>query len=314
MKRYALLVALLWCGLVLIGPARICVAELPDPPPPRSQQEIERVLAKARKLRPTGALKQLNVLLVADKKDHGPGEHDYPLWQKRWEVLLSTEKTGQTNLHGLPRPDTTADAGTGTVVVRTAQAWPDAEQFAWADAVVVFCYINWDERRLVQLQRYQDRGGGFVLIHSATWTKPRPSREVAELTGSGGFTKYRHGPLKLRIVDATHPICLGLPGEIEFIDESYWPVTPRMDLDTFRVLAVSDEIVDKESSRTSPQPMFWTYERGGGRVFGCIPGHYNWTFDDPYLRLLLLRGIAWSAEECPYRLDGLAMVGVAMKE
>ena len=298
-------------SLVLAG---VCHAKLPDPPPARSRSEIEAVLARARKLRPVGALTQLNVLLVANKKDHGPGEHDYPLWQKRWEVLLSTEKTGQTNLHGPPRQDATADTGAGTVVVRTAQTWPDAEHFAWADVIVVFCYINWDQRKLVELQRYQDRGGGFVPIHSATWTKPRPSKEVAERTGSGGFTKYRHGPLKLRIVDATHPICLGLPGEIEFIDESYWPMTPRMNVDAFRALAVSDERLDKKSSQTSPQPMFWTYERGGGRVFGCIPGHYNWTFDDPYLRLLLLRGIAWSAKQWPYRLDGLAMVGVAMKE
>ena len=91
-------------------------------------------------------------------------------------------------------------------------------------------------------------------------------------------------------------------------------MTPRMELDTFRTQAVSDERLDKKSSQTSPQPMFLPYERGDGRVFGCIPGHYNWTFDDPYLRLLLLRGMAWSAKQCSYRLDGLAMVGVAMKE
>ena len=34
-------------------------------------------------------------MLLADDKDHGPagnGLHDYPLWQKRWAVLLGGKK------------------------------------------------------------------------------------------------------------------------------------------------------------------------------------------------------------------------------
>ena len=27
---------------------------------------------------------------------------------------------------------------------------------------------------------------------------------------------------------------------------------------------------------------------GKGRVYSCVPGHYTWTFDDPYFRILLL--------------------------
>ena len=32
-----------------------------------------------------------------------------------------------------------------------------------------------------------------------------------------------------------------------------------------------------------------------GRVFGCILGHYSWTFDDPIFRIVFLRGLAWTA-------------------
>ena len=32
---------------------------------------------------------------------------------------------------------------------------------------------------------------------------------------------------------------------------------------------------------------------GKGRVFGFQPGHYTWSFDDPYFRIMLLSGIAW---------------------
>ena len=46
-----------------------------------------------------------------------------------------------------------------------------------------------------------------------------------------------------------------------------------------------------------PQPLFWSLEQGKGRVFVSIPGHYSWSFDDPLFRVLLLRGIAWTARE-----------------
>ena len=54
-----------------------------------------------------------------------------------------------------------------------------------------------------------------------------------------------------------------------------------------------------------PQPTFWTVERGRGRVFVSIPGHYSWTFDDPMFRTLLLRGIAWSARRDVDRFNNL---------
>ena len=61
--------------------------------------------------------------------------------------------------------------------------------------------------------------------------------------------------------------------------------------------------------------MFWTYEAPDtkGRTFVCIFGHYYWTFDDPYFRLMLLRGMAWAAKDDVYRFDRLAVEGVEMK-
>jgi len=58
--------------------------------------------------------------------------------------------------------------------------------------------------------------------------------------------------------------------------------------------------------------MFYTYEYGKGRVFSCILGHYTWTFDDPYSRILLLRGMAWAAGESPYRFDRLVLRGIQL--
>ena len=53
-------------------------------------------------------IEKLHVVLLADEKDHGPagnGLHDYPLWQKRWALLLGGEEASeekQVNLVGPP--------------------------------------------------------------------------------------------------------------------------------------------------------------------------------------------------------------------
>jgi type 1 glutamine amidotransferase len=69
-----------------------------------------------------------------------------------------------------------------------------------------------------------------------------------------------------------------------------------------RVIAWATE--DKE-----PQPLFWTLEHGKGRVYVSIPGHYSWSFDDPLFRVLLLRGIAWTAREPVDRFNELVWPG-----
>jgi len=312
MKRHRLLRCLSF-NLVLMCLTEACLAELPDPPPPRSGLEIKRVLARARELRPVGETERLNVVLVADKKDHGPCEHDYSRWQKCWQALLSGSRSEQVNLYGPPPGGGEPDCDIGPVTVTTAQGWPEEQQFASADVIVAFCYITWDAERLAQLRAYLERGGGLVLVHSATWTRPALAKEAGELTSCGGFTKFRHGPMALKIVDPNHPVCLGLPREIAFIDESYWPPMPPMESGARHVLATSDEKVSDDSAEVRAQPIFWTYEQGKGRVFVCVPGHYTWTFDDPYFRLLLLRGMAWSGRQWPYRFDALAACGVVLK-
>ena len=43
-------------------------------------------------------------------------------------------------------------------------------------------------------------------------------------------------------------------------------------------------------------------------------GHFDWTFDDPFFRTILLRGIAWAAGESPYRFDPLILRGIPLKD
>jgi type 1 glutamine amidotransferase len=253
-----------------------------QPPPARSPGEVQAIIRKAPRPPEGSELRRLNIVLLADEKDHGENEHDYPFWQKRWAQLVGNA----------PR-----------VEIGAAWGWPSADQFQKADVIVANCYLKWSPARLEQVGSYLSRGGALVVIHPASWTMPGPSEEVAELLGVGGYLYYRHGPVQIRIAAPEHPICVGLPETLNFVDETYWPPTPFKN--RAEILATSEEKISPDSENRGPQPVIWTYQYGKGRVFGALLGHYVWTFEDPLFQLLLLRGVAWAAGDSPYRFDGL---------
>ena len=89
------------------------------------------------------------------------------------------------------------------------------------------------------------------------------------------------------------------------MDESYWQLAG----DPKKVEVLATAVEDGQ-----PRPMLWTYERGKGRVFVSILGHYTWTFDDPLFRILLLRGLAWAAGEPVDRWTALATIGARLSD
>src|SRR5207247_8899409 len=113
-------------------------------PKPRDRKQVEAVLAGAPS--PPEKTRQLRVVLVAGKKDHGPGEHDYPAWQKAWAELFKL-----------------ADK----VEVATAWEWPAKEEFAKADVMVFYQHGDWTASRAADIDAYLERGGGLVYIHFA---------------------------------------------------------------------------------------------------------------------------------------------------
>ena len=280
-----------------------------EPPPKRDIAGVRQVLAKAPKAPPESAMRSLRIVLVANRKDHGPHEHDYPRWMERWKALLGGSRSEAVNVYG--PPSEARSPGAVKVTVETATDWPTADQFNGAALIVAFFGTGgiWNEAKLGDLQRYLARGGGFVTIHSAVIAEKPHAAPLAQLLGlawESGHTLYRHGALDLKISAPEHPICKGLPERIKFEDETYWPLisgSPRV-----TVLGTADEPA-RGSGKLEPQPMFWTHEAGRGRVFNSILGHYTWTFDDPYFRILLLRGMAWAAGESPYRFDPLVLAG-----
>jgi putative heme-binding domain-containing protein len=247
-------------------------------PPKRDRAEIERILGGSEDRTSQITNRNLTIVLVASKQDHGPGQHDYPAWQKKWMTLLR-EARG--------------------VTVTNAWEWPTPEQFGNAD-LVVFYYWNhdWNAERYQQLDDYQARGGGIAIFHSATIadTEPEKLAERIGLASQSGRTKYLHTPIALNFVALIHhDITRGFK-QLNLLDEPYWPMIG--DTNRIEVLATTD--MDGEA-----RPMIWTFQKGKGRVFASIMGHYTWTFDDPLFGILALRGLAWAAGEPTHRFDDL---------
>ncbi|MBX3424815.1 MAG: ThuA domain-containing protein [Pirellulales bacterium] len=274
------------CGDDAAGDASFRMPTYSDedvPPPPMSRAAVERLLAK-----PTGddavattEEKPLRVVLVAGEKDHDAGEHDYPAWQKTWQRMLPRAAAATT--------------------VDTAWEFPAAEQIDKADVLVFYQRGRWDDIRAAAIDPFLARGGGCVYIHWAVDGRGG-QEEFAKrigLASLGGGIKYRHGPLAVDFSPGkNHPIARNFD-RINWVDESYWQLTG--DPARLNLLGTGEE-------DGRPQPLFWTVERGRGRVFVSIPGHYAWTFDDPAFRLLLLRGIAWVGRRDVDRFNDLVLL------
>lgn len=251
-------------------------------PPMRTRQEVLKVLdgsvALPEKLRP------VRIVLVAGKKDHGPGEHDYPAWQVQWGSLLAA-----------------ADEAT----IETAWDFPSEEQLRTADVLIFFQKGDWNDERAKKMDAYFERGGGAIYLHWAVNGGDRAAQfaERIGMASKAGAIRYRHGPLQLELSNTDHPILRNLD-KLDLLDESYW--TLAGDPAQITLLASSPE-------EGKLWPQIWCYEREKGRVFVAIPGHYNWTFDDPFFRIVLLRGIAWSCREPIDRFNDLVLPGARVK-
>jgi hypothetical protein len=223
----------------------------------------------------------LRILLVSGPKDHGPDEHDYPLWLDRWSRLLALGDE---------------------VTVKTSNGFPSREQLAGADVAVFYNANNgWDSEKAAVMDGYHQRGGGAVYIHYAVDGGKDPAG-AAERIGLA-FTlgsKFRHGEFDLVFTQPNHPITRGFP-TLHFTDETYW----NMRGDTARLNILGTAIEDG-----APRPELWTLERGKSRIVACIPGHYTWTFDDPLFRALVFRSICWVAKlDDVDRLAELTLIG-----
>ncbi|MDQ3621771.1 MAG: ThuA domain-containing protein [Verrucomicrobiota bacterium] len=270
---------------LLVNPLDPTVITRTEPPAPaaRSRAELAQFLPPPPAPEARAVWKPLRILLSAGEKDHGVDEHDYPVWLQRWSKLLAL-----------------ADG----VTLTTCMGFPGAAQLDGADVTVFYSRNQgWSAHAAALLDAYQKRGGGLVYLHFAI-AGGKEMQLLAERAGLAfGLSAFRHGAMDLVFTDPAHPITRGF-SKLHFIDESYW----KLHGDPKRLGVLATSLEDNE-----PRPQLWTLENNGGRVFGCIPGHYMWTFDDPLYRLLVLRGICWAARQPDTdRLSELSTIGARL--
>jgi type 1 glutamine amidotransferase len=234
---------------------------------------------------------------------------------KRWKVLLGGVGPGDEALTNMYRPQVEADralinAGSPHVTALSTLEWPTEEQFAAADVIMLYQHPKClsDAKHQQQIEAFLNRGGGLVLSHYVLWNS---SPTLADLLGlaKGKDSHYKHKVITLKLPEPRHPIMHGLPDTFTLADECFWHL--QGDRSKITSLATSDETV---GDKVSAEPIIWAHEHGKGRVVASTLGHFDWTFDDPFFRTILLRGIAWAAGESPYRFDPLILRGIPLKD
>ena len=229
----------------------------------------------------------LRVFIRGGEKSHGPNAHEHERFLNDWKPLLTQRG----------------------MVVDGAKAWPNADQLAKTDVLVMYAQDggNATPEQKANLDTFTKRGGGIVVIHTAAVSDdPVWWKSVIGGAWVQGKTKWKEGPMDLYYVEnqrlgEQHPITKGA-SNFHIDDEIYYD----MDLSpNIRVLATSytpnvpggkKPVDGGKATIYDIQPQMWAYEKENYRAFVTIPGHLYFTFEKPFYRAILMRGIAWAGK------------------
>ncbi len=236
----------------------------------------------------------LRVFMLSGLKSHGAGAHDYPRWLDSWSKLLTE--------HG--------------AVVDGAFSFPSEAQLSNTDVMVIYRgdagYMTPQQRAL--LQAYVKRGGGLVTFHDSL-CGPEPT-DMATLVGAGkkhGEVNYTWtATLNYQVADKDNPIIAGMPMEI--YDEAFYKMDFAPGVKPLLTVTMPDTPAARKGGGVGQTvPQMWTYEHtlpGGqpARAFVWMQGHMVDNLDNPRMRAVMLRGIAWAGKR---PVGELADAGIA---
>ncbi len=235
------------------------------------------------------AAEPLRVFIRGGKKSHGPNAHEHEKFLNDWKVLL---------------------AGRG-MKTDGAMDWPTAEQLKQTDVLVMYAQEggNATEEQKANLAEFTKRGGGIVVIHTASVSNdPAWWKSVIGGAWVPGKTKFKEGMMDLyytenQQIGGGHPITKGA-SNFRIDDEIYYDMDISPDV---HVLATTYTPYGRGGKQGGDkpqvfdiQPQMWAYERttdGGTKPYRAvvsIPGHLYFTFEKPHYRAILLRSIAWA--------------------
>ena len=245
-----------------------------------------------------------NVLMIAGRPSHGPGEHEH---NAGVQLLAKCLQQGA--------------ADRVAVKFHLNADWPSAEEFVNADTVVIYSdggggHPGAQPDHLKQLAAEMKRGCGFVCLHYAVEVEAdKGGPEFKDWLG-GYFEKNwsvnPHWPADFKTLP-NHAISRGVQ-PFSTTDEWYYHmrfrdgmsgVTPILtDLPPAASLSRGDgthsgnptvrrEVIEEKK----PQHVAWAVERAdGGRGFGFSGGHFHKGWGNDSQRKLVLNAIVWSAK------------------
>jgi type 1 glutamine amidotransferase len=241
------------------------------------------------------------VVLIAGKKSHGPGVHEYEKSVRLLKVLLDTSLNlsgikAEYHLDGWPKDEKTLDDADTIMTISDGQ---DGDKFSPVPFMT--------PERMAVMERQMKRGCGFITFHFSTFTPDKYAPQI--LDWGGGYFDWQNDKgdrewySAIRTLEADvklgtpdHPVLRGVkPFRIR--EEFYYRLRFRDDDRRLRPILLVPELAEF----TPEQIVAWAVERQdsqgkpAGRGFGTSMGHFfdNWQNDN--FRRLILNAIVWTA-------------------
>ena len=244
-----------------------------------------------------------NVLMIAGKPSHGPGDHEHNAGVQLLAKCLAQGAADRVE-----------------VKFHLNGEWPSADELAKADTVVIYSdggggHPALQADHLDQLGNEMKRGCGLVCLHYAVEpTIPKGNAEFIDWLGGAfeiNWSVNPHWDADFKSLP-THAITSGVE-PFTTNDEWYFHMRFREGMKgvTPILTAIAPEgtmgrtdgthsgnpAVREDVKNQVPQHVAWAVQReGGGRGFGFTGGHFHKGWGNENQRKLVLNAIVWSAK------------------
>jgi type 1 glutamine amidotransferase/cytochrome c2 len=238
------------------------------------------------------------IVLIAGKKSHGPGAHDYERTMRLFKVMLDNSNVAdhvriEIHENGWPADESTLDDADTVVFYSDGR---DGDKFVDVPFV--------RPERMKVMQKQMDRGCGMMTMHFSTFATDEEGKSVLQWTG--GYFDWQDDAGKanwyskisqietLELAARDHAIGRGVPRMVQLRDEVYWKL--RF-LPADKRLTPIWRAIDVKDADPTASTVAWAIERAdGGRGFGTSVGHGYRLWQDEGIRKLFLNAICWTAK------------------
>ena len=236
------------------------------------------------------------VVLIAGKKSHGPGAHEYVKTVKLLKMMLDRSpnlRGVETEIHfnGWPEDPSTLDTADAIMTISDGQ---DGDKYSPVPFMT-------DERMAV-IERQIKRGCGFLTFHFSTFTPDKYGPQTLEWGGGYFDWQGEDGEREwysaiqtlettVRVATPSHPIARGLD-DFPLKEEFYYNIRFRPNDPRLKPILGVPDLGDSLGNTVA-----WAVERqDGGRGFGTTTGHFYDNWRNPLYRKFILNAIVWTAK------------------